>query len=193
MPLLSSKLRMSLSEFRSVRASFLVLALVCFGGAVFIANSGPAAAEDKPPCEAFDWSIKREQALFHASDLRTVASGAALDALPERGIAMELVPHAMVKFAMTPERQPKTPDSLGGIVSVSNGGKPGTYQVTASTDAWLDVIQNGKFVASIAHSGRRDCPDVRKSVRFNLEAGPVAIQVSGSAQKVINLAVLPAE
>src|SRR5271165_4134817 len=118
MPLLSSKLRMSLSEFRSPRASFLALVLVCFGGAAFVASLEPAAADDKPPCEAFDWSIKREQALFRAADLQTVVSGTALDALPERGIALELVPHATVKFVMNPERQPKTPDSLGGVVSV---------------------------------------------------------------------------
>ena len=71
--------------------------------------------------------------------------------------------------------------------------KAGLYQITASAEGWIDVIQDGKALASSAHSGRRDCPDVRKSVRFDLQTGAVTIQFSGVDSKFIKLAILPAE
>jgi hypothetical protein len=76
---------------------------------------------------------------------------------------------------------------------ISNVSKAGSYQVRASAEAWIDVIQEGKSLASTAHSGRRDCPDVRKTVRFDLQTGAVTIQVSGVDSKLIKLAIPPAE
>jgi hypothetical protein len=79
------------------------------------------------------------------------------------------------------------------VVVISNVSKAGSYQVTASAEAWIDVIQDGKSLASTAHSGRPHCPDVRKSVRFDLQTGAVTIQVSGVDSKLIKLAILPAD
>ena len=80
-----------------------------------------------------------------------------------------------------------------GSVVISSVPKAGSYQVTASAEAWIDIIQDGKALSSIAHSGRRDCPDVRKSVRFDLQSGAVTVQVSGVGSKLIKLAILPAD
>jgi hypothetical protein len=66
-------------------------------------------------------------------------------------------------------------------------------RIASAAEAWIDVIQDGKSLASTTHSGRRDCPDVRKSVRFDLQTGAVTIQVSGVDSKLIKLAILPAE
>ena len=148
---------------------------------------------DKPACEQFTWSIKREQALFADPNIETVFSGATLSGLPLHGVALELQPHATVEYVLHPGREPKTPESNGGILSISNNPKAGRYQVTLSGEAWLDIIQNGKELAAAAHSGRRDCADVRKSVQFDLESGPLTIQVSGAAPLAIKLAILPVE
>ncbi len=192
MPLQLSSLRTSSLGFK-LRAIGLALSVAVSTPAALIIAVGPAAAEDKPACDQFNWSLKREQALFAAGDLRTVASGATLDAPPGGGVALELKPNASVAFILPPERQPKTAESSGGIVTLSAIAKPGAYQVTASAEAWIDVIQNGKAVASTAHTGRRDCADVRKSVRFDLQAGAITIQVSGADTTLIKLAVLPVE
>ena len=96
-------------------------------------------------------------------------------------------------YALPPGRQPKIASSSGGFLVVSNVPKPGQYQITASAEGWIDVIQDGKPLASTAYSGRRDCPDVRKSVRFDLQSGAVTIQVSGVDSKLVKLAILPAE
>jgi len=162
------------------------------GLALGFAGEGPSAAQDKPACEQFAWSVRREQALFGAPDLKTVPSGTALGDLPGLGIALELQPNARAAYVLPPARQPKTADSYGGVIS-ANLPKAGAYRVTLSAEAWIDVIQDGKAAVSSAHTGKRDCADIPKSVQFELQPGPVTIQVSGAAVTSIKLAVLPAE
>jgi hypothetical protein len=61
--------------------------------------------------------------------------------------------------------------------------------VTLSQDAWLDVIQDGRYARSAGSSGRRDCPGLRKSVRFHLQAGPVVLQLSAVESSEISVAI----
>lgn len=161
--------------------------------ALTFAPGKPSAAEDMSACDQFNWPVKREQTLFGSKDLQHVASGATIASFPDRGIALELQPHNSAPYALPPGRQPKIANSSGGFVVISSVPKAGQYQITASAEGWIDVIQDGKPLASAAHSGRRDCPDVRKSVRFDLQSGAVTIQVSGVDLKLVKLAILPAE
>jgi hypothetical protein len=174
------------------RGTLVLAAAVLIAASSFTA-ARTASALDTAACDEFAWPIKREQALFASKDLRHVASGTTLDSVPDRGIALELQPHDTAPYVLAPSRQPKLTNSSGGLVVISNVSKAGSYQVTASAEAWIDVIQEGKSLASTAHSGRRDCPDVRKTVRFDLQTGAVTIQVSGVGSKLIKLAILPAE
>jgi hypothetical protein len=162
------------------------IAAVCFAPQL-------ADAQDKPACEQFNWSVKRELALFRDPNLETVFSGATLDSPPEKGIVLELQPHGTVDYVMPPGRPPKSEDSLGGFLLIANVGKAGSYQVTASDDAWIDIIQKGNALSSEAHTGSSGCNGVRKSLRFNLEPGPLTVQVSGAGSNLIKLAILPAE
>ena len=169
-----------------------VLAAALIAASSFTA-ARTASALDIAACDQFAWPVTREQALFASKDLQHVASGTTLDSIPDRGVALELQPHDTAHYVLPPSREPKIANSFGGLVVVSNISKAGSYQVTASAEAWIDVIQDGKSLASTAHSGKRDCPDVRKSVRFNLQTGAVTIQVSGVKSKLVKLAVLPAD
>lgn len=184
------RLRLLLAKSKVARSIVLAVALAAHAG--LFGMLAPITAQELAPCDQFTWSIKREQALFGATDLQHVASGVTLESLPDRGIALELQPHPSVPYVLPPGRQPKIADSSGGFVVVSNVPKAGQYQITASAEAWIEVIQNGKALASTTHTGRRDCPDVRKSVRFDLQSGAVTIQVSGVDSKLIKLAILPA-
>ena len=167
------RLRLLLAKSKVARSIVLALALATHAG--LFGMLAPSGAQELAPCEQFTWAIKREQALFGAADLQHVASGVTLESLPDHGIALELQPHASVPYVLPPGRQPKMADSSGGFVVVSNVPKAGQYQITASAEAWIDVIQNGKAAASTTHTGRRDCPHVRKSVRFDLQPGSVTI------------------
>jgi len=135
--------RLPMLSSRLIKTCVLAMALAAF--AIAVACFGPYGASaqdkaDKSACEQFTWSIKREQALFADPNLKTVFSGATLSELPLRGVALELQPHAAVEYVLHPGREPKTPESNGGILSISNNPKAGRYQVTLSGEAWLDII-----------------------------------------------------
>ena len=168
-----------------------IAALLAAPSFVFSA-AAPVYAQEKLACEQFAWPVQREQALFKDAALQTLPSGSVLDSAG-RGVALELAPYASAPFLLPPGRQPKTPDSYGGIVTIANLPQAGTWQVTTSAEAWIEVIQNGKAIVSSAHTGKRDCEGIRKSVRFELQPGPVTIQISGATAPSIKLAVLPAD
>jgi hypothetical protein len=158
------------------------LAFACLVGLI-----GAARAQDSTGCEKFKWSVARERALFAAGP-KPAASGATIAA--GAAYAVALAPSQSVVFAAAPERAPK-PGTFGATLSVAID-KPGAYQVTMSDEAWLDVVQAGAEVKSSAFSGQKDCPGVRKSVRFDLAAGPATVQISNAAAAAINVALEPA-
>lgn len=155
---------------------------------VFGALCAGAQAQDKNNCDQFKWSIARERGWF-ATGAKPAASGASVVA--EQGYAVTLLPADAVKFRVAPERAPKA-GSYGAALSVDIG-KPGLYQITLSDEAWLDVVQGDAEVKSTTFSGQKDCPGVRKTVRFDLKAGPTVVQVSNATVQSINVALAPAQ
>jgi len=157
--------------------------------AALIASLGPTVAEDG--CEKFAWSIARDRAAFSASDKPTIATGETLTSLPPAALVIRLQPGAQANFDMPPERKPRTEQWHGGMVRLPALAKPGVYQITLSDDAWIDVIQNGRYARSVGSTGRGDCPGVRKSVRLDLDASPVVLQVSGVTPETIAVTIGP--
>jgi hypothetical protein len=153
-----------------------------------LALLGPAKAADDG-CEKFAWSLARERAAFAAAGKTTIAAGETLAALPAGALVIRLQPAAQASFEMSPERKPRTEQWHGGMVRLPALAKPGIYQITLSDDAWIDVIQNGRYARSVGSTGRSDCPGVRKSVRLDLDASPVVLQVSGVAPDAIAITI----
>src|SRR5919197_6204468 len=149
-----------------------------FAAIALIARLGPANATDDG-CEKFAWSLSRERAALAASDKATVAAGETLNALPAGALVIRLQPAAQASFAMPPERKPRTEQWHGGMVRLPALPRSGIYQITLSDDAWIDMIQNGRYARSVGSTGRSDCLGVRKSVRLDLDASPVVLQLSG--------------
>lgn len=54
------------------------------------------------------------------------------------------------------------------------------------------MIQNGKTVPSGAHTSDAACPVLHKSVRFDLIAAPVTLQISGGDATSIVITIMPA-
>ena len=154
----------------------------------------PAATQNQPAkkteasgCDHFSWPIDRERAWFEDSNLTHRASGVRLSKI-DRAVDLALQPTKDVKFFLAPERAPK-PDSYSGDVTFRGVPRPGTYQVTVSDEAWIDVFQNGARMKSTAFTGAKDCPGVRKSVRFELAPGDlVLVQISNAAKDEIKVA-----
>ncbi|MBR1284162.1 hypothetical protein JQ597_19115 [Bradyrhizobium sp. AUGA SZCCT0177] len=161
-------------------------------GITLLALVAPAAAADDG-CEKFAWSLARERAWFAASDKTSVASGVTLAAFPKAAIAIRLQPAGEAAFELPPERKPRIEKWFGGSVRFPATERPGIYQVTLSEDAWIDIVQDGRYARSVGSTGRSDCPGLRKSLRLELGATPFTLQVSGVPSDAIVIAISAAE
>ncbi len=160
--------------------------------AVAVASSCPAWAQDASGCAKFKWSVAREQTAFAAPDLPNVESGQSLPGVVSAAI-VKLQPQAEVRFDRPPARKPKAATPFAAVLKLAPLAAPGTYQITLSDEAWIDVLQVGKEVRSAGFSGQPDCPGVRKSVKFPLQAGEITVQISGVRTDSIKVDVLPVE
>lgn len=150
---------------------------------------GGAQAQDKNACDQFKWSVARERAWF-AGEVKPAAAGATIVVGQAYEVALE--PVDSVAFRLPPERAPK-PGGFGATLGVANIDRPGLYQITLSDEAWLDVVQGEARLKSVGFTGQKDCPGLRKSVRFDLAAGPLSVQISDVARDAIGLAIAPAQ
>jgi hypothetical protein len=181
-----------------LRGAFLALTIVL--------SASHALAQDVPGvdtpqkgmsggCEAFKWPLDKERAAFDDPALEKVGSGAARGPLDERAFALRLVPVAEVTYAISPTKTKKDASETryGAILAFAAPVKAGVYQVTLSSQGWVDLVQGGAFLKAADHSGVKDCPGLRKSVRFNVGAEPTALQISGAPTDSIKVAIRPVE
>jgi hypothetical protein len=163
-----------------------LLALMLFGAA-------PAwAAEEPSGCDKFKWPIERERAALTSPDRAKLISGGELASLPSTGVTLALVAPAEAKLPTPPERAPKE-GTFAGFASIKTAPKAGLYTVSLSSGGWVDVVQDGHFLKPKAFSGATDCDGIRKTMKYQLSAGPLVLQISGTRDSSISIAVLPAE
>ena len=155
-----------------------------------VSLASAARAQDATGCDKFKWSVARERAWF-AAGVKPLAAGADIP-LAEQAYSVALVPDEAAGFVAPPERAPK-PGAFGAVLKIATLPKAGSYEITLSDEAWIDVVQNGAGVKSSDFSGQKNCPGVRKSVRFDLAAAPATVQISNSAKASIDVAIAPAE
>jgi hypothetical protein len=142
-------------------------------------------------CDKFKWSLDKERATLTGTDLPKVASGASVMWPIPWATIVRLAPFADAKLPVAPERAPKSPTSFAGFVQVGAPAKAGTYKITLSSEGWIDVVQDSHAVKSSAFSGATGCEGVRKSVKFELAAQPLTIELSGVPSDSIGIAVSP--
>jgi hypothetical protein len=164
----------------------LLLALALFSAA-------PAwAAEEPSGCDKFKWPIERERAALTAPDRAKLTSGGELASLPVTGMTLALVAAADAKLPMPPERGPKE-GTFAGFASIKTAPKAGLYTVSLSSGGWVDVVQEGHFLKPKAFSGATDCDGIRKTMKYELSTSPFVLQVSGTRDNSISIAILPTE
>ena len=151
-----------------------------------------AQAQDSSGCAKFKWSIERERAAFAAPGLPIVTPSSP-PASVKSAVAVQLAPQAEVHYVRPPGKPPRVNPAFGGVLTLAPIAEPGSYEVTLSDDAWIDVIQNDAEVRSADFSGQTLCPGVRKSVKFRLKAGPATVQISGASTDNVKFEILPAE
>jgi len=149
----------------------------------------PCFAQEPVGCDKFKWPLDAERAMLTAVDVPSVASGASIAKPLPVAVAVALVSFADAKLPLPPERAPKSSASFAGFVEATAPPRTGTYKITLSAPAWVDVAQAGKLVKSSDFSGALGCAGIRKSVKFPLAAAPFTIEVSGVEANSIRMAI----
>ena len=161
--------------------------------ALALLGAAPAfAAEEPSGCDKFKWPVERERTALTSPDRIKLASGAELAALPSPALILALRSPAEAKLPKPLERAPKE-GTFAGFASITKPPKAGLYSISLSAGGWLDVVQDGQFLKPKAHSGATDCDGIRKTVKFELSANPFVVQVSGTKEDSVSIAILPAE
>jgi hypothetical protein len=168
-----------------MRASFLV--------ALALLSPAPAwAAEEPSGCDKFKWPIERERAALTAPGRTKLFSGAELASLPASAVTLALIAPAGAKLPMPPERAPKE-GTFAGFANFKNPPQAGTYTVSLSAGGWVDIIQDGHALKPKAFSGATDCEGIRKTMKYEITASPFVLQISGTKDTSISVAILPSE
>jgi hypothetical protein len=150
-----------------------------------------AYAAESGGCESFAWPITTELQWLNAAESEPVASGSTLKEPPAKAISLSLLPMDKVTFPVAPtsRRTNGNGERYGGVVTFDSAGDPGIYQVSLPMAGWIDVVQDGKALKSAAHTGKKDCDGVRKSVRFDIGPGPVTIEISGIPKDTVKFVI----
>jgi hypothetical protein len=161
--------------------------------ALLLVETPAWAAEEPSGCDRFKWGIARERAALTAPDRIRLASGDELDALPSTAITLALRAPADAKLPSPPERAPRE-GTFAGFANFKNGPKAGLYSVSPSAGAgWVDVLQDGHFLKPKAFSGATDCDGIRKTMKYEFSASPFVLQVSGTKEDSVSIALLPSD
>jgi hypothetical protein len=153
------------------------------------------AASSAEICTGFQWSVATELTWIAAQDAQETATGGKIASIPDKAIELMLEPSPSVKLPTTPgiKKQAIPKNSFSGWFSIADVGTPGLYQITLPNHAWIDVVQNNALVPSTAFSGDKNCTRLHKSVRYDLGAGPVIVQISGAPDKLMRLTIHASE
>ena len=168
-----------------MRAAFLI-------AWALLGSTAAWAVEEPSGCDKFKWPIDHERAALTAPDRAKLTSGSEQAALPATGVTLALVPPADAKLPTPPERAPKD-GTFAGFTSFKTAPKAGLYTISLSAGAWVDVVQDGHFLKPKAFSGATDCDGIRKTMKFELSASPFVVQISGTKENAISIAILPTE
>jgi hypothetical protein len=164
----------------------LLIALVLLG------TTAARAAEEPSGCDKFKWSIDREKAALTAPDRIKLVSGGELTALPSTGVTLALRPPADANLPSPPERAPKE-GTFAGFANIKAAPKAGLYTISLSAGGWVDLVQDGHFLKPKGFSGATDCDGIRKTMKYEISAKPLVLQVSGTKEDSISIAILPSE
>jgi hypothetical protein len=166
-------------------------ASLALAAALVAALPGLATADEPSGCGAFKWPIERERAALAAAGKPAIANGGAL--AYDQAVTLKLAPLAEAGLPRPPERATKSAQSFAGHFTLGAPAKPGAYLITLASEGWIDVVDNGAFLHPEGFSGAVACDGARKSVRFDLPARPLDIQLSGIKDAEIAIIVSPAE
>lgn len=133
------------------------------------------AASARADCDHFKWKLDQEKSWFAQTPEPVEAGGQIASATGAYQVSLK--PESAAGYVVAPKTL--TSGAFGAIVRIAQIPKAGLYQVTVSSEAWIDVVQDNARARTRNVSRQRDCPSFKKSVRFLLAAGPAVVEFSG--------------
>jgi hypothetical protein len=138
-------------------------------------------------CEQSAWPLSLERHLLRQAHGAILYAPVSLENVPENGLILRLQSSSAAEFILPPRQPSPAGDGFGGRMQFEAPVQPGVVQVTLSDEAWVDIVQDGRFVEPIASIAPTDCPGVARSIRFVLAARPFVLQVSHSVRNAVGL------
>jgi hypothetical protein len=166
--------------------------LTLFVVLVLLGTTRAYAAEEPSGCDKFKWNIEHERAALTAPDRIKLLSGGELDALSSTAVTLALRAPAEAKLPSPPERAPRE-GTFAGFATFKSPPKAGIYTVSLSAGGWVDVVQDRHFLKPKAFSGATDCEGIRKTMKYEIGASPFVLQISGTKEDSVSIAILPSE
>ena len=160
--------------------------------ALLLLGAAPAWAGEPSGCDKFKWPIERERAALISPDRAGLVSGSELSALPSTGMTLALRAPAEAGLPSPPERAPSD-GTFAGFAVFKAAPKAGLYTVSLSAGGWVDVVQDGRFLKPKATSDATDCDGIRKTMKYEISSSPFVLQVSGTTESSVSIAILPSE
>lgn len=178
-----------------MRRIYMLLATAALATQVLSLSAGSLAAlaDEREGCTGFSWSLDAELDLMTAP-AESLKMGAEVQGVPDRAVEIALSPTATTTLPFEPGIKPAAipPSSFSGWLRVADV-PAGTYQVTINHDAWIDAVQGDVLIGSAGFTGSRNCKVLHKSVRYNLQAGPVIILLSGVTHETVKVTLRRAD
>ncbi len=102
---------------------------------------------------------------------------------------LTLAEQPQVIFAATPGKKMLADGASAGLVRFKPSAA-GAYRVSLSRGIWIDVIADGKAIASTDFGGAPGCETPRKVVLYQLPANTeLLLQFSGAADADVRVAI----
>ncbi len=145
-------------------------------------------------CSAFKWDVTREVQLYRTTPT-AVNAGSEAAAAPSivagRLYALALQPQEKVRYLLPPGKKMLADGAFGGVLKL-RVDRAGPYRLAIDSGYWLDVVHEGKQLATLDFNGSSSCDGPRKIVVYELPAGAeLTVQLSAASSAQARLAVTP--
>lgn len=177
-------------QFRAARRVGSLPLLLIASAACLSAPLSAAQSPPQPRCAAEDVGLPPALSAWTAKTPLVAAKDPPSAKLARltigKAVAATLAPMDKVAFIATPG---KPGAGQGGLFSFKIE-RAGEYRVALGAGAWIDVVRDGKAIASASHDHGPPCSTIRKIVNFDLQPGEYGLQISGSPAQIVGVLIL---
>lgn len=154
--------------------------------------AGSAQAADA--CTTYKWDVTREVQLYRTSPVAVAAgteAAAALSIAAGQLYALALQPQEKVRYPTAPSKKMLADGAFGGLLKL-RVDRAGQYRIAIDSGYWLDVVHDGKQLATVDFNGNAGCDGPRKIVVYDMPAGvELVVQIAAASTQQVRLAVTP--